>query len=123
MNNNLTALEKVEQIVKAADDRRASNILALDVHELTPIADYFVIMDASNDRLLDAIVQAITDKAHEVGFDYKSIEGKSGGRWILIDFYDVIVHVFYYSERSHYNLENIWKEAPLVDISEWISED
>ncbi|WP_428831988.1 ribosome silencing factor [Ignavigranum ruoffiae] len=112
--------EKLEIVVKAADDRLAQDILVLDVHQLTPIADYFVIMDASNERQLGAIVDAIVEKCQKNQIEIKNIEGKSGGRWVLIDIHEIVVHVFYYSERAHYNLEKIWLDAPTVDISQWL---
>lgn len=114
-------LDKVQVIIKAADDRLATDIEVLDVKELTPIADYFVIMSAKNERQLDAIVQAITEAAEDHKIEIKDVEGKRSGRWILIDLFDVIVHVFYYEERGHYNLENIWKDAPVLDIHEWLA--
>lgn len=116
----MNSLQKVETIVKAADDRLGKDIVALDVHQLTPLADYFVVVSANNERQLDAVVQSITEAAHEANIDIKDTEGKRGGRWILIDMYDVVVHVFHYNERAHYNLENIWQDAPLVDLSDWI---
>lgn len=118
----IKTIEKLETIIRAADERLAQDIVALDVAQLTPLADYFVVMHAKNDRQLSAIVDEITDVAHENNFEIKNIEGKSGGKWVLIDMNDIIVHVFHYSERANYNLEKIWQDAPLVDIHEWITE-
>lgn len=115
-------LKKVETLVRAADDRLASDIEVLEVKDLTPLADYFVVMSAKNDRQLDAIVQAVTEAADENKIDIKDIEGKRSGRWILIDCYDIVIHVFNYEERSHYNLENIWKDAPTINIEEWLTD-
>lgn len=116
----MNSLQKVEIIVKVADDRLGKDIVALDVHQLTPLADFFVIISANNERQLDAVVESVTESAREAGIEIKDTEGKRGGRWILIDMYDVIVHVFHHHERAHYNLENIWQDAPLVDLSDWI---
>lgn len=118
----IKTIEKLETIIRAADERLAQDIVALDVAQLTPLADYFVVMHAKNDRQLSAIVDEITDVAHKNNFEIKNIEGKSGGKWVLIDMNDIIVHVFHYSERANYNLEKIWQDAPLVDIHEWITE-
>ena len=114
-------LNIVETVVKAADERMAKDIMVLDVANMTPIADYFIIMDASNERQLSAIVENITEKCHKSKIDIKNVEGKDGGKWILMDLYDVVVHVFYYSELSHYHLEKIWLDAPTVDISQWLA--
>ncbi|MGO1432781.1 MAG: ribosome silencing factor [Ruoffia tabacinasalis] len=114
--------EKLEVIVRAADDRLAHDIMVLDVAQLTPLAEYFVVMDAKNDRQLSAIVNEITSVIDENNFELKNVEGKNGGKWVLIDMNDIIIHVFHYSERANYNLEKIWQDAPLVDVSDWISE-
>lgn len=119
----IETIEKLEIIVKAADYRLAQEITVLDVAELSPLADYFVIMHARNERQLSAIIQEIRETADEHQIPIKNVEGKSGGKWILIDMYDIIIHVFHYSERATYGLEKIWEDAPLVDISEWIVEE
>lgn len=118
----MTTLKKLEIITKAADDRLAKDIVALQVGDLTPIAEYFLIMSASSERQLDAIVQSIVDACKLENIEIKNIEGKAGGRWTLIDLFDVIVHVFHHSDRTHYNLENIWKDAPMININEWIND-
>ena len=117
----LSNLEKIEVVVKAADDRLAQDIMVMDVAQLTPLADYFMVTHASNEKQLGAIVESIVDAAEEANIAVKNVEGKDGGKWILIDLYDIIVHVFYYSERAHYNLEKVWKDAPLVDVAEWVT--
>lgn len=117
----IKTIEKLELIIKEADERLAQDIVAMDVASLTPLADYFVVMHASNDRQLSAIVEEIIDQAHEHNITVKNTEGKNGGKWVLIDLNDIIVHVFHHSERANYNLEKIWQDAPLVDIHEWIS--
>ncbi|XJS11364.1 ribosome silencing factor [Aerococcaceae bacterium WGS1372] len=118
----IKTIEKLELIIKAADDRLAQDIVAMDVASLTPLADYFVVMHARNDRQLSAIVEEIIDQAHKNNITIKNTEGKSGGKWVLIDLNDIIVHVFHHSERANYNLEKIWQDAPLVDIHEWVKE-
>lgn len=117
----LSSQEKLEVIVKAADDRMGQDIMVMDVKDLTPLAEYFVVMHARNDRQLKAIVDAIIEKCEQEQIPVKGSEGKDGGRWILIDIFDIIVHVFHYEERAHYNLEKIWVDAPLVDISDWVT--
>lgn len=113
--------EKLGLFVKAIDDRFGQDIVALEVKDLTPLADYFIVTHASNDRQLDAIVEAIKDAAEENKLPIKNIEGKDGGKWVLIDLNDIVIHVFYYSERMHYNLEKVWQDAPLVNLTDWIT--
>lgn len=116
-----TSLKTLELVVRATDDRMGQDIVAMDVRNLTPIADYFVVTHARNDKQLSAIVDSITDAAHKANVIIKNVEGKDGGKWVLIDLVDVVVHVFYYAEREHYNLEKLWKDAPFVDINEWLT--
>lgn len=110
----------LETAVKAADSKRAVDIVALDVREVSLLADYFMICQANSDRQINAIVEEIVDKEEENGATVKRIEGKDGGKWVLIDLGDLIVHVFSPTEREFYNLEKLWSDAPLVNISSWL---
>lgn len=114
--------ELLEIAVKACDSKRAEDILALDVQNVSLLADYFVICHGGSERQLKAIVDAVEDEVEKAGYTVKRIEGKEGGKWILIDLGDVIVHVFTESERSFYNLEKLWSDAPLVDLTHWIDD-
>lgn len=106
--------------MRAADSKRAEDIIALDVHEISLLADYFLICSANTERQMNAIVEEIVDKVEENQVDVRRIEGKDGGKWILIDLGDVIIHVFQTAERSFYNLEKLWSDAPLVQLGEWV---
>ncbi|MBS4761114.1 ribosome silencing factor [Carnobacteriaceae bacterium zg-ZUI252] len=117
-----TSEEILEVVVKAADDKIAEEMVALDVRGLTGISDFFVIMQGRNEKHVQAIVDAVDEAAHKNQIVVKSIEGKDTGTWTLLDLNDVIVHVFYPSERVHYNLEKLWSDAPLYDISAWVNQ-
>lgn len=106
--------------MQAADSKRAEDIVALDVREVSLLADYFMICSANSERQLNAITEEIIEKEEENNYEVKRIEGKEGGKWILIDLGDLIIHVFNAPERSFYNLEKLWSDAPLVDLNEWI---
>lgn len=106
--------------MRAADSKRAEDIIALDVHEISLLADYFLICSANTERQMSAIVEEVVDKVEENQVDVRRIEGKDGGKWILIDLGDVIIHVFQTAERSFYNLEKLWSDAPLVQLGEWV---
>jgi ribosome-associated protein len=110
----------LEIAVKAADAKRAVDIVALDVSQVSLLADYFLICSANSDRQINAIVDEVVDKEEEAHVEVKRVEGKDGGKWVLIDLGDVIVHVFSASERAFYNLEKLWSDAPLVDLNEWV---
>lgn len=106
----------LEIILTAAEDKLAQDIVALEVSQLTSVADYFVVTHGKNEKQVQAIVDAIEEAVYQAGYEVKSIEGQDGGRWVLMDLNDVIVHVFYYAEREYYNLEKLWSDAPIVNI-------
>ncbi|MGM0123867.1 iojap-like ribosome-associated protein [Enterococcus sp. AZ194] len=111
----------LEIAVKAADSKRAEDIMVLDVREISLLADYFIICSGNSERQINAIVEEVIDQEEQEKVEVKRVEGKEGGKWVLIDLGDVIVHVFHASERSFYNLEKLWSDAPLVSINEWVS--
>ena len=110
----------LEIAVKAADSKRAVDIVALNVSQVSLLADYFMICSANSDRQINPIVDEIIDKEEEANVEVKRVEGKDGGKWVLIDLGDLIVHVFSTSEREFYNLEKLWSDAPLENIDAWL---
>ncbi|WMX72028.1 ribosome silencing factor [Lactiplantibacillus plantarum] len=113
--------ELLQLTVEAADDKRADDIVALDVAEVSLMADYFVILSADSKRQVQAIADNIVDFVRKAGSDVKSVEGRTAGEWVLIDASDVIVHVFQKDARAHYNLEKLWSDAPIVDVAQWVN--
>ena len=114
--------ELLETVVKAADSKRAEEIVALDVANVSLLADYFVIMQANSERQVKAIADEIEEKVAAAGIQVRDIEGKNAANWVLLDFGDVVVHVFRTETRQFYNLEKLWAEAPLVDVSNWVKD-
>jgi ribosome-associated protein len=108
--------ELLKIAVKAADDKRAEDILALNMKGISLIADFFIICHGNSDKQVQAIAREMKEKAQEHGYDVKRIEGFDEGRWVLIDLGDVVAHVFHRDERSYYKLERLWGDAPLEDI-------
>ncbi|WP_076459325.1 ribosome silencing factor [Limosilactobacillus caccae] len=118
----MNSKDLLQMVIEAADGRRAEDIVALKVDEISPMADYFVIMTGGSDRQVQAITNAIVEKAHEKKLEIGSVEGKNHAKWVLIDLGDVVVHVFREETRQFYNLEKLWSDAPLVDINEWVKD-
>ncbi len=111
----------LEVAVKAADQKRAEDIVALDIHEISLLADAFVILDAPTNRQVVAIADEIGDKMAEAGYPLIKHEGRREGEWVLMNFGDVIVHIFKKDTRSFYNLEKLWgAEGKDIDIENWI---
>jgi len=102
--------------VKAADDKRAEDIVALNMKGISLIADYFIICHGNSDKQVQAIAREIKEKTEESQFFVKRIEGFEEARWVLLDLGDVVVHGFLRDERTYYNLERLWGDAPLEDI-------
>ncbi|AFT82117.1 ribosome silencing factor [Leuconostoc carnosum] len=117
MTTPLDIQKKLEIAVKAIDSKKANNIVAMDMHKVSLMADYFVIADATSNRQVQAIVTEVKDKIQEAGGDIKLIEGFQTADWVLIDLGDVIVHVFSTEQRDFYNLERLWHDAPYVDLT------
>ncbi len=102
--------------VKALDDKRAENIVALNMEGVSLIADYFVICHGNSDKQVQAIAQELKKVVQEQGIEIKRLEGIDQARWVLIDLGDVVVHVFHKEERIYYNLEKLWGDAPTIEL-------
>lgn len=108
------ALELARRIVDLAADKKAADIVLLEIGGLTTLADYFVICSASSERQLGAIADGIVEGLREEGMRPIGREGASSAHWLLLDFGAVIVHVMAPQERDFYQLERLWSDAPLL---------
>ena len=117
MTTALDVSTVLETAVKAIDGKKANNIVALDMRNVSLMADYFVIADAASNRQVQAIVTEVKDKVQAAGGEVKLIEGFQSADWVLVDLGDVIVHVFSTEQRDFYNLERLWHDAPYVDLT------
>lgn len=113
--------ELIELIVKAVDDKRAEDIMMLDMKGISLIADYFLICHGNSEKQVQAIAKEIKDVAVEREIDIKRMEGFDQARWVLVDMGDIVAHVFHRDERSYYNLEKLWGDAPAVDLDKMLS--
>jgi ribosome-associated protein len=111
------AIDLAKAAAAAAEDKLASKVVALDVSEQLALTDIFVLASAPNDRQVSAIVESVEDKLRELGVKPVRREGERDGRWVLIDFSDIVVHVQHEEERTYYQLERLWKDCPAIDLT------
>ncbi len=109
-------VDLLQVVYKALDDKRAEDIVILNMKNISLLADYFIICHGNSDRQIQAIAREVKEKAEENGFDVRRIEGYDSARWILIDLGDMVVHVFNKEERQFYNLERLWGDAPQIEV-------
>jgi ribosome-associated protein len=114
VGNDLSARALADVVVEAATDKKAENVLVMNVSEVTTIADLFVLCSGRGERQVQAIADGIVEKAKAAGRDPIGVEGYGEGRWVLIDLGDVVVHAFVPEERDLYKLERLWGDAPVV---------
>lgn len=98
-----------------AEAKLAEQVVILDVQEHTPVTDYFVIASGTNRIQIRSITEAVEEALRAVGERIGRVEGREDGRWVLLDFGDVVVHIFAPIERTYYNLERLWGDAALVE--------
>jgi ribosome-associated protein len=110
----LSPLEIARRIVDAAEDKKAADIVLLDVTALTSMADYFVVCSGGSERQLGAIADGVSEKLRDEGVRPIGREGGAGSHWTLLDFGSVIVHVFAPPERDYYQLERLWSKAKTI---------
>ena len=102
----------------ALADKKGDNIKIIDISEISPIADYFIIADGTNQNQLQAMCDAVEEELYKAGCKLKQTEGNRNSTWILMDYGDVIVHVFSKEDRLFYDLERIWTDGKEVSVEE-----
>lgn len=110
--------KRISVIVKAGEDKKAFDIKVLDVSGLSSIADYFVIFSGNSTRQVISIGEEIEDKMSEEGHEPLNKDGYKTGEWVLLDYGDIVVHVFQKDEREFYNLEKLWIDSKIIDLEE-----
>lgn len=109
-------LDIVKKAVAALEDKKAEDIKVIDIHEVSSIADYFIIANGSNQNQLSAMQDAVDEAMYKSGLHARQIEGNQNSTWILIDYNDVIVHLFSKEDRLFYDLERIWKDGKVIEL-------
>lgn len=110
------ALNLLSIAARAADDKQGEDLVALDVSGPLPLADVFLLVTGRNERNVVSIANEIEDKMIEAGVKTIRREGKAEGRWVLLDFGDLVVHVFHEEDRMYYSLERLWKDCPAIPV-------
>lgn len=121
--SGMTADEVIEISVKALDSKRAENIRVIGIRDLTVIADYFVIANGTSTTQTKALADEVEYQLKEKGRTPQRIEGYQGANWIVLDYGDVVVHVFYKETRQFYDLERLWSDGENIDISHLLKKE
>lgn len=110
--------EELDVLVEAARERNARDGLLLDIRGLSDAADYFVLVSGDSDVHARAIARNIRENMADAGYEAAGVEGEGQGRWILLDYFDLVVHVFLPRVRDYYQLERLWGDAPRVEFGD-----
>ena len=111
-----SSVELVQIAAEAADSKGGEDLVALDVSEPLPLVDAFLLVTGTSERNVAAIADEVEDRMLQAGVKRLRREGRSEARWVLLDFGDLVVHVFHEEERTFYGLERLWKDCPVVPI-------
>ena len=123
MNRPNSSEELVREIVKILDSKKAIDIAAIQIKDLTTIGDYFVVASGGSNTQVKALAEEVDEKLSALGVEPKRVEGYQTCLWILMDYYDVIVHIFTKETREFYGIERLWSDAPKMDISGLLTQD
>lgn len=119
----ISAAEGAVMAAKEVLEKKAKDVMVIDLRGLSSVTDFFVICTGDSDIQVQAIAQHIKDKLKEAGFDLLRMEGYLHAQWVLLDFVDFVVHVFHHEARAFYSLERLWGDAPQVDFNQTVSRD
>ena len=114
MTVNQSVLDALQVAARAADAKGGEDLVALDVSEPLPLVDIFLLVTGRNERNVAAIADEVEHQLLEIGIKRIRREGRAESRWVLMDFGDIVVHVFHEEERTFYGLERLWKDCPVV---------
>lgn len=113
-----TSKEMARLALLALEDKKGEDIQVIEISEISVLADYFVIASGSNESQVQAMVDSVQEDLYKAGYECKQVEGYKSKNWILLDFGDIIVHVFLREDRLFYDLERIWKDGKFIDPEE-----
>jgi len=104
----------LETVIHTLDEKLAEDIVTIDMSEVNPFTDYFVICTARNIRHSQSLAEFLEKAAYENGYEIRAVEGEKDSTWILVDLFDVVVHIFTEEARKTYRLESLWADRPIV---------
>ena len=114
----MTSLEYCNIAVEALEDRKAEDVKVIDIREVSTIPDFFVIADGTNPNQIQAMRDAADEALYKAGLKAKQVEGNRDSTWILMDYGDIIVHIFSKEDRLFYDLERIWRDGKVIDVTQ-----
>lgn len=109
-----TLPDQVREALEAADDRKARDLVALDLRGLTDATDFFIVASGTSDVHVRGVAVSVIERMNRLGLHAHHVEGLQAGRWALLDFVDFVVHVFHPEARAFYQIERLWNDAPVV---------
>lgn len=112
----MTSLETAKMAVKALDSKKALDIKVIKIQDISAIADYFVIATGTSSTHVKALADEVEAQLYEAGISVSHVEGYRSNSWILLDYVDVVVHVFSDEAREYYDLERLWQDGEIIDI-------
>lgn len=118
MNNSDNIKNNVKSIINALADKKAENIQIIDISEISSVADYFIIANGTNRSQIQALADNVEEKLAAESVHPKHIEGYNNANWILLDYTDILVHVFDKESRGFYDLERIWRDGKVIELSD-----
>ena len=114
----MTSSEYCKIAVKSLEDKKAEDVKVIDIREISPIADFFIIADGMNQNQIQAMRDAVDEALYKADLKVRQVEGNQSSTWILMDYNDIIIHIFSKEDRLFYDLERIWKDGKEISVDE-----
>jgi ribosome-associated protein len=114
--------EALKIALKAVDDKKGQDIVALDISAVATFTDFFLLCSGDSARQIQAIADEVEQKMAGGGFRPAHIEGYANAEWVLMDYHDLVVHIFSKKARAYYDLERLWRDAKIIDVGPWLAQ-
>lgn len=117
----MTQNEMLEKIIKTLDNKKAEEIKAIKIADLTILADYFIIANGTSTTHTKTLAEEVEYQLSQEGIEPNRTEGYNGSNWVILDYGDIVVHVFYKETRDYYQLERLWSDGEMIDIGAYLT--